>query len=99
LAEKRYSPELKFQWSSRKDTPAQYSRCWVGRMCGCLQRLRVLLTPRLQRSGFDLLSSRLHLFGSPEVDVRRRDVAQRSVVPLVVVVIHEPGNPRSRSHG
>ena len=53
------------------------------------QRLRVLTAPRLQRLSFDLLSSRQNLLGPPEVDVRRRHVVQRLVVPLVVVVVDE----------
>jgi len=58
-------------------------------VCGRLQRLHVLKAAPLQCPAFDLLSSRLHLLGSLEVDVRRRDVAQRFVLPLVVVVVHE----------
>ena len=49
----------------------------------------MLTAPRLQRPALDLFPTRLHLLGSPEVDVRRGDVAQRFVVALVVVVVHE----------
>ena len=64
----------------------------AGTMCGCLQRLRVLLTPRLQRSGFDILSSRLHFLGTSEMDICRRHVVERVVVRLAIVVIHETGD-------
>ena len=63
-------------------------------MCGRPQQLRVLLAQRFQCSAFDLLPSRLNLPGPPEIDICRRHVVERFVVPLAIVVIHELGDFR-----
>lgn len=60
--------------------------------CRRPQHLRVLPTPRLQGSSFDLLLSRLNLLRSPDIDVRRRDVPRRLVASVAVEAIHETGD-------
>jgi hypothetical protein len=49
----------------------------------------VLPARSLERSVFDRLSSRLDLLGHVEIDVPRRDVVERFVVPLMVGIVDE----------
>jgi hypothetical protein len=51
-----------------------------------MDALSMLLAPLFQGCLLDFFSPRFHLLSSAEVDISRRHVIQRLVIPFVVVV-------------
>ena len=55
-------------------------------------QLQVLQPPLLQGLFLDVVSFSEHLLGSAKVNISRREIVQRLVVTLVVVIVHEAGD-------